>query len=128
MAQGRQDLVPQVVRPGAEGARGHDDGGRLRGEAEASPPGHPAERAQRRPLGALTAREAGAVRALAQMRAQLGALGARQGAIEVLRDRELRLGAGEHALELLAQRTTRPEDEGLDGGRRHVEHLGDLGI
>ena len=44
------------------------------------------------------------------------------------RERELRLVAGEAALELLAERAAGAEDQGLDGADRDVEDLGDLGV
>src|SRR5205823_2637595 len=48
--------------------------------------------------------------------------------VELPRDGKLRLAAGERRLELLAQRATRPEDDGLDGARRELQDLGDLGV
>src|SRR5207247_5822431 len=48
--------------------------------------------------------------------------------VELPRDGELRLVTGQRALELLAQRPSRPEEERLDRARRDAEDLGDVGI
>jgi len=125
----RQDRVAQVVRSGAEGSCDGDHGRPLGEETEAARPRPWAEEtAQGRLLCPLPAREGRAVRALAEMGAQLRALGPGELAIELLRDRELGARARERALELLSQRTPCPEDERLDRAHRYAEHLGDLGV
>src|SRR4051812_9968446 len=58
-----------------------------------------AERLERRAGSALSARERRALRALAQVRAQLALLAAREAAVELLRDRELRLAARQRAFQ-----------------------------
>jgi hypothetical protein len=122
--------VPKVVAAGAHRPGDHDDGGRLRREPESAP--RPGKRSQRAAQGGslrpLPARERRAVRALAQMRAQLRALRPWERAVQLLRKRELGVGAREHALELFPQRTPRAEDERLDRAHRDAEHLGDLGV
>jgi hypothetical protein len=123
----RQDRVAQVVRSGAQYARRDDDRGGLCREPEC-PGREAAECPQRRPLGALPAGGGRAGLALAQVGAELGALGPRDGLVQLLRDGELGLGARERALELLPQRTTRTEDERLHRARGEAEHLGDLGV
>jgi hypothetical protein len=128
----RKDRVPEVVRAGAERS-GHDHnrcGLRRQAEAEAAAPGQrsPAERPERRPLGPLAPCEGRAVRALAQVGSKLRLLGARKRLVQLLRDRQLRLGARHRALELLAQRAAGPEDERLDRARGEAEHLGDLRV
>ena len=121
--------MPQVVRPGAEGADGDGDGGALRDEArEAGAPGQPAEGTEGGPLAALAAGEGRALRAFAQVGAELRALGPGERLVELLRDRELGLRARERALQLLSQRPTRTEDERLDGADGEAEHVGDLRI
>ena len=62
------------------------------------------------------------------MGAQLPPLTARELAVDLLREEELGLGAGEVALELLAQRAPRAEEHGLDGGDGRAHDLGDLGV
>src|SRR5690349_16650759 len=86
------------------------------------------QRLDRAALRALTARERCTLGTLAQMRPQLPALLPRQAPVELPRDRELGLAAGQRALELFAQRAPGPEDQRLDRARRDVEDLGDLGI
>src|SRR5581483_7816424 len=90
----------------------------------------PSPRARVRPTTteALAARERRTVRALAQVRAQLRALGPRELAVELFREGELCLGARERALELFPQRAPSAEDERLDRAHRDAEHLGDLGV
>src|SRR5262249_52176233 len=85
-----------------------------------------AERLQRSALGALAAGEAGTVVALPQVRAQGALLLAREPLVELLRDGELGLVAGDPFLELLAQRAARAEDERLHRADRDAEDLGDL--
>lgn len=122
--------MAQVVRPGTERACDDDDRRRFRSQtdAEAAPPRNAAERAERRPLRTLAPCEAGALGALAEVRTELRALRPRERAVELLRDDELGLCARQRALELLAERASGAEEERLDGGRRHAEHLGDLGV
>src|SRR4029077_7702109 len=86
------------------------------------------KRLERASLGSLPPGETGALRALAQVCAQLSALLPRQTSVELPRDRELRFAAGDRSFELLAQRTACTEDEGLDCARRDLEDLGDLGV
>jgi hypothetical protein len=62
------------------------------------------------------------------VRAQLRAFGARELAVQLLRDGELRVCARQRALELLPQRTPRSKDERLHRAHRHAEHLGYLGV
>src|SRR5690349_22158476 len=62
------------------------------------------------------------------MRAQLPALLTREAAVELTRDREHRLATRQRALQLLPQRAARAKDQRLDGARRQVEDLGDLGV
>src|SRR5205823_12006496 len=81
---------------------------------------HERERLERTALRALTARERRALSALAHVRPQLAALRPRQPAVELSGDGELRLPARQGALELLAQRPARPEDQSLDRARRDV--------
>src|SRR3954471_9904948 len=85
-----------------------------------------AERLQGAALGALAAGEAGAVLALAQVRAQRPLVLAREAAVELPRDRELGLVAGDPVLELLAQRAAGAEDQRLDRAHAQAEDLGDL--
>jgi len=121
--------VPQVVGAGAERPGGDDDGGALAEEPrEAAAPGHRSEGPEGGPLAALPAGERGARRALAQVRAELRALGPGEGLVQLLRDRQLGLRAREGALELFAQGAPRPEDERLDGAHGETEHLGDLRV
>ena len=84
------------------------------------------ERLERAALGPLAAGKAGALLALAQVGSQRAALLARQAPVELARDRELGLVAGDRVLELLAQCAAGAEDQGLDGTHREVEDLGDL--
>src|SRR5580765_5970385 len=84
------------------------------------------KRLERASLGSLPPGETGALRALAEMRAQLSALLPRQTSVELARDRELRFAAGDRSFELFAQRTACTEDEGLDCARRDLEDLGDV--
>jgi hypothetical protein len=122
--------VPEVPAPRAHGPGDDDHGGRLRREPEAAPrPGKRTEGAsQGGSLRTLPSRERRAVRALAQVRAQLRALGPRQGAIQLLREGKLGVGAREGALELFTERTPGAEDERLHRAHRDAEHLGDLGV
>ncbi|HEY2072287.1 MAG TPA: hypothetical protein VGG88_01795, partial [Gaiellaceae bacterium] len=119
--------MAEIVGPGAEGTGRDHDGGRLRREPEAPREGS-AEGPQRGPLGSLAPRERRAFGALAQMGAQLRLLGARERPVELLRDRELGIGAGQRAFELLAQCAACAEDECLDRARREAEHVGDLRV
>jgi hypothetical protein len=62
------------------------------------------------------------------VRPERAALGARQPAVHLARERELRLLARQRPLELLAQRSARAEDQRLDGAHAQPEQLGDLGV
>ena len=122
--------MPKVPASGAH-RPGDDDHGRcLRREPESTP--RPRKRSQRAtqggPLRPLPARERRAVGALAQVRAQLRALGPREIAVELFREGELCVGARERALELFPQRAPSAEDERLDRAHRDAEHLGDLRV
>ena len=86
------------------------------------------ERLERASLGSLPPGETGALRALAEVRAQLSALLPRQTSVELTRDRELSFAAGDRSFELFAQRAACTEDERLDCARRDLEDLGDLGV
>jgi hypothetical protein len=119
--------VPQVIRPGPERARRHDDGRRLRREPE-SPRNGTAERSERRPLGALAPGDGRARRALAQVGPKLRALRSRNRLVQLFRDVELCFGARDRAFQLLAQRAPRTKDERLDRARGETQHLGDLGV
>ena len=119
--------MPQVVRPRPDGACGHDDRGRLRREPEPPREG-PAERPERRPLRTLAPGDGRAGRALAQVGPELRALGPGDGLVQLFRDEELGVRARDRALELLAQRAPRPEDERLDRARGQPEHVGDLRV
>src|SRR3954467_8037963 len=66
--------------------------------------------------------------ALAQVGAQLAALGAGELTVRLLREEELGLGAGEAPFELLAQRAARAEEDRLDGSDARSHDLRDLGI
>ena len=67
-------------------------------------------------LGAAAALEGCAVFALAQMRAEPPPLGGGEPAFVQLRERDLRLLAGEASLELLAKCAARTEEQSLDSG------------
>src|SRR6266516_3866020 len=54
------------------------------------------------------------------------ALAARQASVELARDRELSVVAGDSLLELLAEGATSAEDQRLDGAHGEAEDLGDL--
>jgi hypothetical protein len=128
---GRSGLFPrrgQEQRAYADGSGGNDDRGGLRGQAEAAPRKRSAEGTKCGALGPLAPRQGGALGAFAQVGAELGLLRARQRLVELLRDGELGLGARQRALELLAQRAPRAEDECLDRARREPEDLADLGV
>src|SRR2546421_553761 len=92
--------------PGAEETAAGRDGSAAATEERAERGGnrHRRERADRRPLRTLAAGEARTVVALAQVGAQRALVLAREPAVQLLRDRELGLVAGEPALELLAER------------------------
>ena len=62
------------------------------------------------------------------MRAKLALLGSRELPVDLLRDCELGLAAGEAAFELLPDGAAGTEDQRLDGGDRDLEDLGDLGV
>jgi hypothetical protein len=119
--------VPQVVRPHPDGPRGNDDCGRLRGQPEAPREGA-AERLEGRPLGALAPGDGRARGALPQVGPELRALGPGDRLVQLLRDEELGLGTRDGALELLAQRAPRAENERLDRAPGEPEHLGDLRV
>ena len=84
------------------------------------------QRLDRSALGPLPAGEAGAVLALAQVGAQCATLRAGEPVVELARDRELGLVAGDPFLELLAEGAAGAEDQRLDGAHRQAEDLGDL--
>ena len=86
------------------------------------------ERLQRRALRALGAGEGRALGALAEVRAQAAPLRAGQPTVELARDRELGLDAGERLLELLAEGAAGAEEQRLDRADGGVEDLGDLGV
>src|SRR6266516_5857963 len=54
------------------------------------------------------------------------ALAARQASVELARDRELSVVAGDSLLELLAERASSAEDQRLDRAHGEAEDLGDL--
>ena len=89
---------------------------------------HEDERLQRPPLRALALREAVAIRAGAQVRAQCPPLAQREPSVELAVDRERRLLAADLLLELLSQRAARAEEERLERGDADAEHAGDLGV
>ena len=125
----RQDRLAQVVRPRAEGPGNDDYRGSLGEEPEAARPRQWAEEtAQGCLLRPLPARDGGAVRALAEVGAQLRALCPGELLVQLLRDRELGPRARESALELLPQRTPGAEDQRLHRAHRHAQHLSDFGI
>ena len=130
-------FLGRFVAAGADDRARADDGGGFRAEPEGQAGAAPERRGQRHAAqqrlhraarGALLARQRLALRAFAQMGAQLPALAAGELAVDLLREEELGLGAGEVALELLAQRTPRAEEDGLDGGDGRAHDLGDLGV
>src|ERR1041385_9103407 len=84
------------------------------------------ERFDRAALGPLAAGDPGAFLALAEVGAEGAALLALEPPVELARDRELGLVAGDSLLELLAQGATCPEDQRFDGAHREAEDLGDL--
>ena len=87
-----------------------------------------AEAAQRRAPCALSTRERGALRALAEMGPELRPLVLREAPVELEREHALGFATRERPFELLAERAPRAEEQGLDGGGRHLEHLGDLRV
>ena len=76
----------------------------------------------------LPSREGGAVGALAKVRAELAPLRSWQPTVQLARDRKFRFAACQRPFELLAQGAARTKDERLDGARRDVQDLGDLGV
>ncbi|HEX3054677.1 MAG TPA: hypothetical protein VHP82_00880 [Gaiellaceae bacterium] len=122
--------MPKVVASGAHRPGDDDRGRHLRRQPEAAP--RPGKRSQRASQGGslrpLAARERRAVRALAQVRTQLRALGPREVAVQLLREGELCVAAGERALELFPKRAPSTKDERLDRAHRDAEHVGDLGV
>ena len=122
--------MPKVPASGAHRPGDDDHRGCLRRQPEAAPrPRKCAQRAaQGRPLRPLPPRERRAVRALAQVGAQLRALGPRKVSVQLLRERDLRVVTRERAFQLLPQRAPRAEDERLDRAHRDAEHLGDLRV
>src|SRR5207237_9365334 len=89
---------------------------------------HEGERRQRTALGALAASERRAFRALAEVCAQPSTLLAGEASVQLARDCELGLSAGQRSLELLAERTPCAENQRLDGARREVEDPRDLRV
>src|SRR5207248_3792414 len=75
---------------------------------------------------ALAAGEVGAFLALSEVGPESSALAARQAPVELARDRELGVVAGDSLLELLAERAAGAEDQRLDCAHGEAEDLGDL--
>src|SRR5207342_2416446 len=84
--------------------------------------------AQCRAPCAQSTRERGALRALAEMGPELRTLVLRKPPVELEREHALGFTARERSFELLAERTPGTKEQGLDGGSRHLEHLGDLRV
>src|SRR5207237_7098331 len=107
---GRGRRRATVTEEGRERGRERDQGQRL----------------DRAALGTLPARKVGALLALAQVGAERALLLAREPSVELARDRELGLVAGDRILQLLAEGAAAAEDQRLDGAHRDAEDLGDL--